>query len=124
MVKVGTLLLYALNFGFPTLLGLAGLALSFNYAYKWRPQEQQRDLITLAIPWFFTFIALELLVSYVTGKKYYRLNDAVNSVFMGTFQQVTGSFVKSVGIVPYVWIYENYALVRFEQVDWLLWIGI
>lgn len=45
------------------------------------------SIIQRAIPGFFLSILLERLLVLAKGKPWYRLNDAVNSITMGAFEQ-------------------------------------
>src|SRR5210317_248454 len=62
--------------------------------------------IVLSIPIFFLLIGIELLINYFSQKKVYRLNDALTNISCGITQQVSGIFLKIVGIGVYAVSYE------------------
>jgi sterol desaturase/sphingolipid hydroxylase (fatty acid hydroxylase superfamily) len=74
------------------------------------------NYIALAVPVFFLLIGVELLVSRLQGKQYYRFNDAVTDMSCGIGQQVVGVFLKALLFGGYVWLYEGYAL--FDLAEW------
>lgn len=65
-------------------------------------------LIILSIPIFFILIGLELIYQLATKKKLYRFNDAVSNINCGIAQQITNIFTKSLLLVTYLWVYENW----------------
>ncbi len=70
--------------------------------------------VILAIPMYFTLMAVELVVEGITRHKTYRLNDAVTNISTGTLQQVTGTFFRIIQVGIYVFIYEQLALLHIE----------
>jgi alkylglycerol monooxygenase len=66
-----------------------------------------RDYIVLAIPAFFLLIALESLWARWQEKDYYRLNDAVNDLSCGIFQQLFEVFAKTALFAGYLFLYER-----------------
>ena len=68
------------------------------------------NYITLSIPVFFILIGVELFVSWLKGRSYYRLNDAIANLSQGIGQQVTGIFFKTMLAFGYVYLYNNYRL--------------
>ncbi|MEN0005872.1 MAG: sterol desaturase family protein [Bacteroidota bacterium] len=71
--------------------------------------------VILAIPMYFTLMAVELIYESVTNRKTYRLNDAVTNISTGVLQQLTGTFMKIVKVGLYVVLYENFALWELGQ---------
>lgn len=68
------------------------------------------NLIILSIPIFFLLIGIELLYQFVKKEQLYRLNDAVTNINCGTAQQITGVFTKSLLLVAYFGVYENFRI--------------
>ena len=66
--------------------------------------------IVLSIPIFFLLIGIEVLVQQFSRKKLYRLPDALSNISCGITQQVSGVFLKLVGIGAYMLVYENFAI--------------
>ena len=81
------------------------------------------DYIVLSIPVFFILIGVELLVSKMKGSNLYRLNDAVTNISCGIIQQLTGVFAKTILIVGYLFIYENWRLFDIQE-NWLTWVAL
>lgn len=64
------------------------------------------DYISMAIPFFLLGIFLEAGICYARKKKYYRLNDAFNSLTCGIVQAISVAYTKSLTFYPYCWVYE------------------
>jgi hypothetical protein len=47
------------------------------------------DYTTRAIPYFFLFMLIELVIGWVKGVKLYRLNDTMMSISLGVFMLVS-----------------------------------
>lgn len=77
--------------------------------------------IVLSIPIYFLLIGIELIVQQFSKRKLYRLNDAVTNISCGITQQLTGVFLKVVGVGVYVVLYENFALFQIPA-TWLTFI--
>lgn len=80
----------------------------------------QENYITKAIPFFFVFILLELLVGIIMNQKLYRLNDTVNSLSMGILSTLIDVVFGSFPILPYTYLHNNYAIIRLEE-NWTTW---
>lgn len=65
--------------------------------------------VVIAIPMYFTLMGIELVAEALSGKRTYRLNDAVTNISTGTLQQMTGTFLRILKIGIYVVIYEKLA---------------
>lgn len=72
--------------------------------------------IVLSIPIYFLLIGIELLVQQFSRKKLYRLNDALTNISCGITQQVTGIFLKVLGVGAYVLTYEYLAIWHIPNV--------
>ena len=67
------------------------------------------NLIVLSIPIFFVLISAEAIYDYFTGRRYYRLNDALANISCGIFEQITGLFMKVFTVALYLLVYEHFA---------------
>jgi len=72
--------------------------------------------IVLSIPIYFLLIGIELLVQQFSKKRLYRLNDAITNISCGITQQVTGIFLKVIGVGAYVLVYEYLAIWQIPNV--------
>lgn len=79
--------------------------------------------VIIAIPMYFTLMAVELVYEAVTRKKTYRLNDAVTNISTGTLQQLTNTFIKIVNIGIYTFIFEQFRLFEYEA-GWLTFLAV
>ncbi len=75
--------------------------------------------IVYAIPGFFVLILVELLVTVVRKKDYYRLNDAVNSLSCGMLNATINLLVR-VGV--YSIVFHHLALWEMESSAWWVWL--
>ena len=66
------------------------------------------NLIVLAIPVFFALIALELVITRVTERDYYRLADSLSDISCGIVQQLLEVFVKTALFAGYLFLYQRY----------------
>lgn len=69
-----------------------------------------KNPIALAIPFFFLFIGVELLVARAMRRRVYRLNDAFADLGCGITQQVLGVFYGAALVGGHVWIHQHYRL--------------
>lgn len=76
--------------------------------------------IVLSIPIFFVLIGIELLVERFTNRKLYRLPDAIANLSCGITSQMSGLFLKVLGIGVYQYLYEHFAFFSLER-NWLYW---
>ncbi len=60
-------------------------------------------IMAWAIPGFFVLIGVELLVAKWRGRDVYHVNDAINSLGLGTMSQIVGVFTKLFAIGIYGW---------------------
>ncbi len=73
------------------------------------------DYIIYSIPIFFILIGVELIISRIKGAQLYRFHDAVTNISCGVVQQVTGAFLKTILIVGYIYLYEQYRMWDVEN---------
>ena len=79
------------------------------------------NYIALSIPVFFILIGVELLICWIQGKKYYRLNDSLSNLAQGIGQQVTGIFFKVVLGFGYIYLYDNHRFFNIPNTA-LVWV--
>lgn len=66
--------------------------------------------IILSIPIYFLLIGVELIIQWYSKKKLYRINDAVTNISCGITSQLTGIFLKVVGVGVYTVVFNYFAL--------------
>jgi alkylglycerol monooxygenase len=76
------------------------------------------NLIVLAIPVFFALIALELVITRVTERDYYRLADSLSDLSCGIVQQLLEVFVKTALFAGYLFLYDRYRVADVPGVAW------
>ena len=84
-------------------------------------------LIVYSIPIFIVLITLEIIYAYVRKSSLYRFNDAVSNINCGVLQQVIGAISKTLLIVGYIFIYNNWRIFSLSDHLWtwlLLFIGV
>ncbi|MEM6380216.1 MAG: sterol desaturase family protein, partial [Bacteroidota bacterium] len=74
--------------------------------------------VIIAIPMYFTLMAVELVYESITNRKTYRLNDAITNISTGVLQQLSGTFLSILKVGLYLLMYEYCAIFRLEQ-SWL-----
>lgn len=74
--------------------------------------------VVIAIPMYFTLMAVELVYESITKRHSYRLNDAVTNISTGALSQISGTFVKIFSIGIYTLIYEHWAFYHIEPTWW------
>jgi alkylglycerol monooxygenase len=77
--------------------------------------------IVLSIPVFFLLIGIELTVERLSHRKLYRLPDAIANLSCGITSQLSGLFLRVLGIGVYELLYSNFALFTLP-VNWLYWV--
>lgn len=78
--------------------------------------------IVLATPVFFLLIGLEYLVGHLRGKRIYRLNDTLNSLSLGVMSQLSGLFLRILGVGIYAAVYSVAALQELPADAWWVWV--
>ncbi|MCB9233912.1 MAG: sterol desaturase family protein [Bacteroidia bacterium] len=89
--------------------------------------DKAPNYIAMAIPVFFLLIGVEVLVQKLAKSKLYRFNDAVNNISCGVTSQVFGALVRTVFIVGYLYLYDNFRLLEIPQTWWawtLCFVGV
>ena len=78
--------------------------------------------VGLAIPVFFTLIALEFLIDLARGTRYYRLADAINSLSCGIISTGMRVFFGFLGLYAYEWALNHWAPVHLAGTRWTTWV--
>jgi len=79
-------------------------------------------LIALAIPFFFLFIGIELLLARARRRTVYRLADTVGDLGCGMAQQLVLVFAGAALLAIYAWVYGHWRLVTMEAGGPLPWV--
>ena len=85
------------------------------------------NIIELSIPIFFGFIGLEILLTYLFRKPFFRLNDSINDLSCGIVKQVTEIFLKFAIVGVYIYVYQNFSLGKLNPAltipnTWVWWV--
>jgi alkylglycerol monooxygenase len=80
--------------------------------------------IVLSIPIFFILIGIELLVERFSHQKFYRLPDAIANISCGITSQLSGLFLKIVGIGVYQLLFEKFALFALDNTTPWYWLSL
>ncbi len=75
---------------------------------------EARNYIALAIPFFFLFIGIELLVARARGRRVYRLADAVGDLGCGMAQQLALVFAGAALLAVYAWVHARFRLFTLD----------
>ena len=103
----------------------------FEYANNVSDVPQPEDLFAKgavpnytirAIPVFFLTIAAELFTGLYRGRKTYRVNDFVSSIFLGAVMLVVGLWTKLLKVYAYCYIYENFRVVTLPNDSLTVWL--
>ncbi len=71
--------------------------------------------IVLSIPIYFLLIGIELLVERWQRTEHYHFHDALTNISCGLTQQVTGVFMKIIGVTAYAFLYQHAALLHVPR---------
>lgn len=78
-------------------------------------------IIQAAIPFFFLAIGIELLLAVLLGRKVYRLNDSINDLSCGIFQQLFGLVFKLAMVAVYALSVEYLSIqALFSAPEWTM----
>jgi alkylglycerol monooxygenase len=81
------------------------------------------NYIALAVPLFFLFIGVELLVARVRRRSVYRFADAMADLGCGITQRITLLFLEGALLLGYVWLYQHarlWDLAAHPLIAWLV----
>ena len=79
------------------------------------------NYIELFIPIFALAIGFELLLNYRRGEKFYRVNDTINSISLGTLSTTSKLVLINIGALVYAWIQTTFDVAVWESVNWWMW---
>ncbi|HEX4621628.1 MAG TPA: sterol desaturase family protein, partial [Myxococcaceae bacterium] len=77
--------------------------------------------IALAIPLFFFFIGVELLVARRRRVRAYHFADAITDLSCGVTEQVVGIFPAAAVVALYVLVYDHWRLIHFSPSSLVMW---
>jgi len=80
------------------------------------------NYVVLAIPVFILLIVLELAITRVQEKDYYRLSDSINDLSCGILDQLVMVFLKTALFAGYVFVYERWRLFSIPG-SAMAWVG-
>ncbi|HZY80140.1 MAG TPA: sterol desaturase family protein [Cyclobacteriaceae bacterium] len=82
--------------------------------------------IVLAIPVFFLLIGIELVVERLSHRNLYRLPDAIANMSCGITSQLSGLFMRVLGIGVYELLFANFAMfdVKLALPSWAYWLSL
>jgi sterol desaturase/sphingolipid hydroxylase (fatty acid hydroxylase superfamily) len=80
------------------------------------------DYIVLAIPVFLILIGLELLITRLLEKDYYRLADSLADLSCGMLQQLLEVLVKTLLFAGYLFVWTRYRWMDVSETSILAWI--
>jgi sterol desaturase/sphingolipid hydroxylase (fatty acid hydroxylase superfamily) len=71
------------------------------------------DIIEASVPLFFALILLEVVVAKATHRPFYRLNDSIADLSLGTLSQLTGVFLTLLTYGMFGWVATHLAVQHF-----------
>lgn len=74
------------------------------------------DIITASVPLFFLLIFVEMTVARATRRPYYRLNDSIADLSLGTLSQLSGIFLTLLTYGAFGWISTHLAVQQWLPV--------
>ncbi|KAL5007036.1 hypothetical protein ScPMuIL_015842 [Solemya velum] len=85
-------------------------------------ENEVPEYLKEAVPFFFVFIILEIIISFLKGDGKVRLNDGVTSISAGIFSKVPDLLTKSILYCSYLWVYENFRILELSwNSPWTWW---
>ena len=79
------------------------------------------NFILYAIPFFFLLILIELAYGKAKNTDYYRLNDALTSLAIGSISQLVGISKALIPFTTYIVVYQHFSLFNFND-SYLVWL--
>ena len=73
------------------------------------------DYIVLSIPIFLILIGVEVLISHLKKSNLYHFDDAITNISCGILMQITGILFKTILVVFYIYIFENFRLLNISD---------
>ena len=81
------------------------------------------NYIVLAIPVFLVLILLELVITRLQEKDYYRLSDSISDLGCGILQQLLEVFVKTALFAGYLFLYGRYRVFDMPSASVGVWVA-
>lgn len=81
-----------------------------------------KNLIALAVPFFFLFIAVELLVARARRRHVYRLGDAIGDLGCGIAQQAAYLFTAAALLAVYAAVFDRYRIATLDAATPWPWV--
>ena len=78
-------------------------------------------LVSISVPFFFLFIAIEILVLRKDPDRRYRLHDSISSLSSGVGQQMTDVFLHLLAIAAYAYTFEHLRVTTLPDTP-LVWV--
>ena len=79
-------------------------------------------IIGYAVPFFAVFVLIEMALIYMDKDRHYNQKNAWASIAMGVGSVFVNLLVKTVAVLCFSWIYNNYALFPNLHTYWWAWI--
>ncbi|XP_005104093.2 alkylglycerol monooxygenase [Aplysia californica] len=83
--------------------------------------EQVPNFVDEAFPYFTCMVLLEAVVLRLQGKDWPRINDGINSMTHGVLSLLHSLLFRSIELLIYVWIYDNYHLIDLPWDSGVTW---
>ncbi len=78
--------------------------------------------ITYAIPFFFLLMLVEAIIGKIKHESYFHFGDSIADLSTGILSQLSGIFLKTLGIFGYFWVYENFRILTLGMDSIWNWI--
>jgi len=81
------------------------------------------NIIVLAIPVFFIFILLEIIISYIKKQPYYRVNDSICSISTGIISRIIGVMLLIIPFSIYQYFFTHFAVISWSKEEATTWVA-
>lgn len=78
--------------------------------------------ITYAIPFFFLLMLVEAIIGMIKKETYFHFGDSIADLSTGILSQLSGIFLKTVGLWGYFWVYENFRIWSLSPDSIIAWV--
>jgi len=86
------------------------------------------NYVSLAVPFFFLLMGVELVAGIIERKRLYRFNDSINDLSCGIVDQILNIFLNVVLFASYLYLFEHFRLVEIADASpvakWAAAIGL
>ncbi|MDX1961324.1 MAG: sterol desaturase family protein [Leptospiraceae bacterium] len=83
---------------------------------------QVPPFITYAIPFFFLLIGIEFFISLKNNKNFYHQSNSIADLSTGILSQIFGLFTKTIYLLGYFFLYQNYRIFNIPDSSILTWV--